>query len=78
MDPLSVTASIVAILQLTVKVSEGLGDARDASTDRIQFETNIANLRNLLVDLLSRIDESSDDPWHARARALGAKDGLEP
>jgi hypothetical protein len=76
MDPLSVTASIIAILQLTVKVSEGLGDAKDASTDRVQFETSIQNLSNLLVGLLARIDESSDDPWHARARELGAKGGL--
>jgi hypothetical protein len=61
---------------LTVKVGEGLKDVADAPTDRIQFETDIRYLSNLLVTLLSRIDESSNDPWHARARELGAKDGL--
>jgi hypothetical protein len=76
MDPLSVTASIIAILQLTVKISKSLGDAKDASTDRTQFETNIQNVSNLLVALLSSMDESSDSPWHVRARELGAKDGL--
>ncbi|KAF2791757.1 ankyrin [Melanomma pulvis-pyrius CBS 109.77] len=76
MDPLSVTASIIAILQLTVKVGESLSDAKDASTDRSQFTTDISNLSKLLVDLLSRVDESSDDPWHANTRQLGGKDGL--
>lgn len=76
MDPLSVTASIIAILQLTVKVSEALSDAEDASTDRSSFATDISNLSNLLVTLLSRLDESSADPWHANVRALGGQDGL--
>jgi hypothetical protein len=76
MDPLSVTASIVAIVQLTVKVSEGLGDAKNASADRTQFETTIKNASKLLFDLLSRMDQSSDDPWHMKTRELGAKDGL--
>jgi hypothetical protein len=76
MDPLSVTASIIAILQVTVKIGEVLSDAKDASTDRSQFMTDISNLSNLLVALLSRLDESSTDPWHANVRALGGKDGL--
>jgi hypothetical protein len=76
MDPLSVTASIIAILQLTVKVGEALSDAKDASKDRSQFTADTSNLSNLLVDLLSRLDESSDDPWHANVRTLGGKDGL--
>ncbi|KAF3031163.1 hypothetical protein E8E12_000410 [Didymella heteroderae] len=76
MDPLSVTASIVAILQLTVKIGEALSDAKDASNDRSQFTADTSNLSNLLVALLSRLDESSDDPWHANVRELGGKDGL--
>lgn len=75
MDPLSVTASIIAIMQMTFKVSESLSDAKDASNDRSQFATEISNLSKLLVDLLSRLDESSDHPWHASVRALGDKDG---
>ncbi len=76
MDPLSVTSGIIAILQVTVKVGEALCDAKDASTDRIQFTTDISNLSNLLVNLLSRLDESSAEPWHANVRALGGQDGL--
>ncbi|KAF1951854.1 hypothetical protein CC80DRAFT_519104 [Byssothecium circinans] len=76
MDPLSVTASIIAILQLTVKVGERLRDAKDASTERSQFTTETSNLSNLLVTLLSRVDESSNEPWHTKVRELGGKDGL--
>jgi hypothetical protein len=76
MDPLSVTASIIAVLQLTVKIIEGLKDAKDASTDRSQFTTEIQNLRDLLVALLSRVDEDSSDPWHTNVRQMGGQDGL--
>lgn len=77
MDPLSVTAGIIAILQVTVKVCEGLSDAKDASIDRIKFTTETRNLSNLLVTLLSHYDENSAEPWHANIRTLlGGKDGL--
>jgi hypothetical protein len=76
MDPLSVTASIIAVLQLTVKIIDGLKHARDASTDRIHFTTEIQNLRDLLVALLSRVDEDSSDPWHINVRQMGGQDGL--
>jgi hypothetical protein len=70
MDALSITASIIAILQLTVKVRECLSDAKDASTDRSQFTTDISNLSNLLVTLLSQMDESSNEQWHIMVRGL--------
>jgi hypothetical protein len=76
MDPLSVTASIIAVLQLTVKIIDGLKYAGDASTDRVQFTTEIQNLRDLLVALLSRVDEDSSDPWHTNVRQMGGQDGL--
>ncbi|KAH6643577.1 hypothetical protein C7974DRAFT_985 [Boeremia exigua] len=76
MDPLSVTASIIAILQLTAKVGEALGDATDASTDRSQFTADLSNLSSLLVSLLTRLEEGSNDPWHANVRRLGGKDGI--
>jgi hypothetical protein len=76
MDPLSATASIIAIGQLTGKVVKYLGDAKDASTDRSQFTTEISNLSKLLVCLLSYLNESSNEPWHVLVRELGGKDGL--
>lgn len=76
MDPLSATASIIAIGQLTGKVVKYLGDAKDASIDRSQFTTEISNLSKLLVCLLSYLNESSIEPWHVLVRELGGKDGL--
>jgi hypothetical protein len=76
MDPLSCTASIIAIFQLTFKVSECLGDAKDASTERSQFTTEVKNLSDLLFTLVSRIDDSSHEPWHTKMKELGGKDGV--
>ncbi|KAH8726742.1 hypothetical protein GQ44DRAFT_568787, partial [Phaeosphaeriaceae sp. PMI808] len=76
MDPLSVTASIIAILQLTTKVGQCLRDAKDSSTDCTQFATETSNLSNLLVTLLSNMNDASSEPWHAQVRELGGKGGL--
>jgi hypothetical protein len=76
MDPLSVTANIIAILQLTEKVVKYLGDAKDASTDRSRFTDEASNLSKLLFSLLSRVDEGSSEPWHVRVRELSGQNGL--
>jgi hypothetical protein len=76
MDPLSLTASIIAVLQLTTKVGEYLKDAKDASEERSQFMTETSNLSSLLMSLLSHVDERSEKPWHAKVRELGGKNGL--
>lgn len=76
MDPLSITVSIVAILQLTAKVGDYLSDVKDASTERSQFTAETSNLSHLLVTLLSHVDEGSNEPWHAKVRELGGKDGF--
>jgi hypothetical protein len=76
MDPLSIAASTIAILQLTTKVIVCLGDARDASTDRDQFIFEAKNLSLLLVTLVSHIDEGSNEPWHEKVQALGGRDEL--
>ncbi|PSN59029.1 hypothetical protein BS50DRAFT_509258 [Corynespora cassiicola Philippines] len=75
MDPLSVTASIIAVGQATVKIVECLHNVKDASTDRSQFTTEASNLSTLLATLLFRIDENSNEPWHVEVRQLGEKDG---
>jgi hypothetical protein len=51
MDSLSVTASIIAILQLLVKVLEYLNHVKDDSKDRAQYEIETSNLYSLLINL---------------------------
>ncbi|KAK2792301.1 hypothetical protein FQN52_003778 [Onygenales sp. PD_12] len=76
MDPLSITASIIAILQLTSKTIEYLNDVKDAPKDRAQCAIEASNLYNLLTTLRYRLDEGdSHEPWYGEIRALSVKDG---
>ncbi|KFY30332.1 hypothetical protein V493_01980, partial [Pseudogymnoascus sp. VKM F-4281 (FW-2241)] len=76
MDPLSVTASIIAIVQLTGVIIGYLNDVKDASTDRKQCAIEISNVSNLLVTLIYRLDEaSSDGGWYTEVQALAAPSG---
>ncbi|RYP10462.1 hypothetical protein DL764_000645 [Monosporascus ibericus] len=76
MDPLSVTASIIAVLQLTSKVIEYLNDVKDASKDRARCAIEASNIYNLLVTLRFRLDEgNSNEPWYTAVRALGVENG---
>jgi hypothetical protein len=59
MDPLSVTASIIALLQLSAQVLEYLNHVKNASKDRAQCEIEISNLYSLLVNLRFRLEEGS-------------------
>jgi hypothetical protein len=76
MDPLSVTASIIAVLQLSAKVLAYLNDVKDASKDRAQCEIETSNLYSLLVNLRCRLEESSaSQPWYTAVRALAVENG---
>ncbi|KAI9766598.1 MAG: hypothetical protein M1840_006409 [Geoglossum simile] len=76
MDPLSVTASIIATLQLTSKVIEYLNDVKDAPKDRAHCAIEASNLYNLLTALRYRLEEgTSNEPWNTAVRALGVKNG---
>ena len=76
MDPLSVTASIVAILQLTTEVIKYLNDVKDAPKDRARFAIEASNLSNLLVSLRYRLEEGrSNEAWYKEVDSLGAQDG---
>ena len=76
MDPLSVTASIIAILQLTSKVIEYLNDVKDAPKDRAQCAIEASNLYNLLTMLRYRLEEgASNERWYQAVRALGVEHG---
>ncbi|KAF2804420.1 uncharacterized protein BDZ99DRAFT_491208 [Mytilinidion resinicola] len=66
MDPLSATASIIAILQLSAKVLEYLNDVKDASKDRAQCTIEVSNLQTLLFSL---------QLWYTAVQALAVENG---
>ena len=77
MDPLSVTASIIAILQLANKVAGYLSDVKGASRECKTCALEVSNLRKLLRDLIRfhLEGESANTPWHAAVGELAVKNG---
>lgn len=76
MDPLSTTASIIAILQLSNKVLGYLNDVKDASKDRAKCAIEASNLHSLLLNLRFRLEEgSADKPWYTAVRAFAVENG---
>jgi hypothetical protein len=75
-DPLSVSVSIIAILQLTGTIIDYLKDVHDAPQDRINFLVEISGLDGLLDALQKRVQEAkSGDPWLTELQALGVQNG---
>ncbi|KFZ19348.1 hypothetical protein V502_03701, partial [Pseudogymnoascus sp. VKM F-4520 (FW-2644)] len=75
-DPLSVTASIIAIVQLTSVIIGCLNDVKDASKDRARCAIEVSNVSSLLVALIYRLDEaSSNDGWYTEVQSLAAANG---
>ncbi|KAH7382754.1 ankyrin repeat-containing domain protein [Phaeosphaeria sp. MPI-PUGE-AT-0046c] len=76
MDPLSVLASIIAVLQLTNKVIGYLNDVKDASKERARCAVETSNLYSLLTNLRFRLeDEDVENPWFVAIRALAVENG---
>ncbi|EOA81085.1 uncharacterized protein SETTUDRAFT_44889 [Exserohilum turcica Et28A] len=76
MDPLSVTASIIAVLQLSGKVLEYLNDVKDASKDRTQCALELLNLCSLLYKLRDHIETGArSQPWCTAVEALAVREG---
>jgi hypothetical protein len=74
MDPLSVTASIIAILQLSNKVMGYLNDVKDAPKERRRCAIEITNLHSLLTNLRFRVEDGDPStPWFDRIRELAKK-----
>lgn len=57
MDPLSATASVIAILQLSAKVLAYLNDVKDVSKGHAQCAIEASNIYNLLMNLRFRLEE---------------------
>lgn len=77
MDPLSLTASIIAILQLTSTVINYLNDVKNASKDLARCATEASNVYWLLTNLKYRLEEAKSEnaSWHIAVRLLNVTNG---
>lgn len=76
MDPLSITASIIAILDLTTKAIQYLGDVKDAPKARASLAIEASNLYSLLMNLRYRLEEGRcNEAWYTAVRSLGVQGG---
>ncbi|KAF1935174.1 hypothetical protein EJ02DRAFT_416166, partial [Clathrospora elynae] len=76
MDPLSIAASIIAVLQLSAKVLAYLNDVKDASKERAKCAVEASNLHSLLLNLRFRLEEGiANTPWYTAIRALAVDNG---
>lgn len=75
MDPLSVTASIIAIIQLSGKVIGYLDGVKSASKERATCAMEISNLYSLLVSLRYYLEDSANAEWNAAVRSLTIENG---
>ena len=77
MDPLSVTASIVAVLQATKELIDYLNDVRGASEEQKEIAKEASNIYAFLQNVRNRVERANtQDPWFDRVRSLTASGGL--
>ena len=76
MDPLSVSAGIIAVLQLSSTVFGYLKDATEATGDRKRLLDEVTSLHFLLFPLVDQMKEAEgDDTWSASLRSLKTPGG---
>jgi hypothetical protein len=76
MDPLSITASIIALVQLTSTVIKYLDDVKDAPKDRAKLVIEASSLYSLLMHLKYRLEEGrSNESWYNSIRLLAVSNG---
>lgn len=76
MDPLSVTASVIAILQLTNEAIQYLNDVKQAPKECQQCVIEASNLLGPLTSLRYLAEQAQiDDPWFEQLQRLNVKDG---
>ncbi|OBT65134.1 hypothetical protein VE03_04734 [Pseudogymnoascus sp. 23342-1-I1] len=77
MDPLSLTASIIGVLQATATIVSYVNDARDAPSDQARFAKETQSLSDLLTNLICRLNGGKDksEAWYAEVESLGKPDG---
>lgn len=75
MDPLSLTASIIAVVQLASTALGCLSSVHDAPAECTAFDIEISNLCTLLNRLRVRANTDSDTSWYQEASQLAAVNG---
>ncbi|KAI9684579.1 MAG: hypothetical protein M1822_005667 [Bathelium mastoideum] len=76
MDPLSVTASIISIVQLSCEIIKYLSDVKDAPEECRRCQIEVSNTQNLLLNLQRRVKEGqSGETWFNEINKLKDSDG---
>ena len=76
MDPLSISASIAAVLQLTGTVIQYLNLVKGAPEDRQRLLLEICNVNSMLYVLEDQASQTPhDDAWSSTLRSLGGPNG---
>lgn len=70
------TASIVAVLQLTTTLTTYIQDIKHATAEQKKVAVEATSLCSLLTSLRYRVEAvHSDDPWFNQVRMLGTQNG---
>ncbi|VUC26662.1 unnamed protein product [Clonostachys rosea] len=76
MDPLSTTASVIAVLQLTSKIVQYLNSASGATKERKTLRDELRACERVLEQLKDRCDEEdSDTEWRDTIKVLEGPEG---
>jgi hypothetical protein len=76
MDPLSMTAGIIAVLQLTSTLTSYINEARNATAEQANVAVEASNLYGLLTTLRFRVEAGRwDDQWFNQVKLLGIENG---
>ena len=70
------TASIIAILQLTSTLTNYINNVRKATAEQAKVAVEASNLFSLLTSMRFRVEGTrSDDPWFNQVKMLGTYNG---
>jgi hypothetical protein len=76
MDPLSITVSVLTLLQLTEKVIKYARQTKDAPKERTRVLQEASGLVGLLITLKSLVDDCDpQDPWLRATSRLATSNG---
>lgn len=76
MDPLSISASITALLQLTSTVVQYLNSVKGASEDRRRILSELASVNGILFILQDQADQAKQgDKWSSTLQSLNVSEG---